>query len=430
MEFPCASLQNQARAKQLEEQLGAKSALVHSVMADLAEAAAEFDEIAAWCSPGIRSFAHYLSIAAGFDDQVGSELLRVGHALRELPRIAEAFRAGRLSFDKVRQITTIATPATEEMFLDIALGASGSQLVRICRAMRRIAKLEANDHDQKQPAERGLWTRYDEDGMMRLVARLPSEDGAVVMAALESITGSRPIAEQADVNDPWAARRADALVAMAEHIVAGGAGELVSSGATRQVVVHVDAGLLTGEMPDGRCYVEGGASLTAEAARRIGCDAQIIPVIEREGLPIDVGRKHRTPPDRLRRALEVRDRFCRFPGCGVPAHRAQSHHVDHWADGGPTTLHNMILLCGFHHRRYHDGGYVIRKRPDGLQFETHDGEVIGSRLRDPVDHDSTSVFRPETALAGWGGFPMDFDHTIFVLANNQQIAEARAAPTT
>jgi len=215
---------------------------------------------------------------------------------------------------------------------------------------------------------------------------------------------------------------------MAEHVLAGGATALVGENAIRQVVVHADINLLTGESPDGRCFIEGGAPLSVEAARRIGCDAEITSIIERDGLPIDVGRTKRFPTDRQRRALEVRDRFCRFPGCGVPANRTHAHHIQHWLDGGPTDLRNLVLLCGFHHRRLHDGGYVIRSSAIGLQFETHDGRVIGSSPSVVDGFPQRKSFQAEAARAEWGGAPMDLDHTIFVLAQYIGPAAERAAP--
>jgi hypothetical protein len=433
LEFPSVCPHRQELAKALEKRIGSGSALAHSALAEVAIAAAEFDDIGGWCAPGIRSFAHWLAISAGFDVHTGSELLRVGQALRVLPRIADAFRSGRLSFDKIRQITTVAAPGTEDVFLDIALGASGSQLTRICTSLRRIANADAPDHDQRLLARRGLWTEMDESGgMMRLVAKLAAEDAAVVMAAIESITGSKPMASDSEVPDPaeepWAARRADALVSMAEHVLAGGATAPVGECPIRQVVVHADISLLTGESPDGRCFIEGGAPLSVEAARRIGCDAEIVSVTERDGLPIDVGRVKRFPTDRLRRALEVRDRFCRFPGCGVPANRAHAHHIQHWLDGGPTDLRNLILLGGFHHRLLHAGGCVIRQSAAGCRFETHDGRTIGSSPPDLTDVRPRESFQCETARAEWGGEPMDLDHTIFVLAQHVPPAAARAAP--
>jgi hypothetical protein len=434
VEFPSVSLDRQDLAQALQERLGSCSARAHSALAAVALAAAEFDEINGWGGGGIRSFEHWLAINAGFDLYTGKELLRVGKALRSLPLITDAFSAGRLSLDKVRQITTIASPATEEMLLEIALGSSGSQLARICSSLRRLANADAPDYDRRQLAARGLWTELDEEGMMRLVATLPAEDAAVVMAALELITGSKPTPDQTknEVKDPaedgWAARRADALVAMCEHVLARGADDLVRSGATRQVVVHVDVGVLTGDAPDGHCHIEDGAPLSVAAARRISCDAEVLQITERDGLPIDVGRKRRFPPDRLRRALEVRDRFCRFPGCGVPARQCHAHHLESWITGGPTSLDNLVLLCSFHHHRHHDGGFRIRKVSERIQFETDDGHVIGSQLADSSAALPSSPFEPETPRATWGGGSMDLDHTIWVIANHMDLAEARAAP--
>jgi hypothetical protein len=433
LQYDCVSPDKQGLAKELDERLGQYSALAHASMAKVASAAADFDEIGGWGSPGIHSLSHWLSINMGFDPRTGSELLRVGQALRALPGVAEAFAAGRLSFDKVRQITSVATPATEEMLLEIARGATGSQLARICSELRRYAEAEARDHDQRQKASRGLWSHVDDDGMMRLVAKLPAEDGAIVMAALESITGCKPPANQSDAevkdpaDEPWAARRADALVAMSNHVLAGGAPNLVKSSGSRQVVIHVDVGVLTGEEPQGRNLVEGGAPLSREAARRIGCDCQIVPVTERDGLPIDVGRARRTISAPLRRAIEIRDRFCRFPGCGVPAHRTEGHHVEHWIDGGATERDNVVLLCLFHHQRLHEGAFQVIKAPGGsFKFVTSDGHVIGER--NLVAPQTQPSFPLETSRALWGGETLDFDHLMYILPHNMELAESRAAP--
>ena len=402
MEYGGVSLENQGLAKALENEICEGSAHVHAGLAKVATACARFDEIGGWCDGGIRSFSHWLTVNAGFDVQTCSELLRVGQALSSLPRIAAAFSAGQLSFDKVRQITTVATPATEQIMLEMAQGASGAQLARICGAMRRVADANAPKRADEHLCLRGLWTRWDDDGMLELKAKLTPEDAAVVQAALESITGSRPVPAATNdvVRDPaddrWAARRADALVAMCENVLAGGAVGLVKSGASTQVVVHVDVGVLTGESTDGRCYVEGGSPLSADSARRLGCDAEVVGVIERARLPIDVGRKQRMVTDKQRLALHVRDRFCRFPGCGVPAQRTEAHHQKHWALGGDTNLDNLLLLCGFHHRRHHDGSYEIRKTADGFAFETHDGRPIRPPARDPVTLDRNPSIGPMT----------------------------------
>lgn len=422
LEYASVDRDKQELAADLDLQLSQFSAQAHASMAKVALAAAEFDELGGWCAPGIRSMAHWMAINVGFDPFSGGELLRVGHALKVLPKIAEAFAAGRLSFDKVRQVTSVATPATEDVLLEIACGASGSQLARICAALRRIVDVS---HHEKQMEKRGLWARIEDDGMMRIVARLSAEDGAVVMAALESITANQP--HDVEAEEPHAARLADSLVAMSNDVLAGGAPNLVKSSGARQVVVHVDVGVLTGEVPEGQCVIESGAPLSKEVARRIGCDCQIVAVTERDGLPIDVGRARRTIPAPLRRALEVRDRFCRFPGCGVPAHRAEGHHVDHWIDGGPTDRDNIVLLCAFHHGRHHDGGFqIVKSAGGGFRFETNDGHAIGER------HLAAPPLRPMFALdharATWGGARLDHDHLLWCVDYNVELAESRAGP--
>src|SRR5207302_7897860 len=202
---------------------------------------------------------------------------------------------------------------------------------------------------------------------------------------------------------------------------------LVKSGAATRVVVQVDVGVLTGESSEGRCYVEGGSPLSAGAARRLGCDAEVVAVTERDGLPIDVGRKQRLANDRLRLALQVRDRFCLFPGCGVPAARTEAHHHEHWALGGETNLANLMLLCGFHHRRHHDGAFEIRKTPAGFVFETSDGHPIKPPPREPVVLEKNPEIVPLTPWSQRRGADVDLHYTMRVYADAYELAEARAA---
>ncbi|TMC94884.1 MAG: DUF222 domain-containing protein, partial [Chloroflexi bacterium] len=198
MEYAGVSFENQDLAKALQNEICEGAAHVHATMAKVAKACAKFDEIGGWCDAGIRSLPHWLTINSGFNEHTSGELLRVGQAMNSLPRIAEAFAAGQLSVDKVRQVTTVATPATEHIMLEIAQGASGAQLARICRSMRRIAEANEPKQANERLRLRGLWTRWDDDGMLELKAKLTPEDAAVVQAALESITGSKPVPEATD----------------------------------------------------------------------------------------------------------------------------------------------------------------------------------------------------------------------------------------
>jgi hypothetical protein len=129
--------------------------------------------------------------------------------------------------------------------------------------------------------------------------------------------------------------------------------------------------------------LEEGPPLAAETARRLACDASIVEIRERDGEPLSVGRKRRTIPPAMRRALHTRDRSCRFPGCDNRRF-LYAHHVQHWAAGGETKLTNLVLLCGRHHRFLHEGGYSIVALGDGrLAFRDPWGGPLPTVPRPP-----------------------------------------------
>ncbi|HEX5420089.1 MAG TPA: DUF222 domain-containing protein [Gammaproteobacteria bacterium] len=148
-----------------------------------------------------------------------------------------------------------------------------------------------------------------------------------------------------------------------------------------QVVVHVDEGALRGGA--------GRAELPIETVKRIVCDGGLIPLVEDEaGMPLALGRKRRVVSPALRRLLWARDRGCTFPGCHR-RHYAEAHHLRHWANGGKTEPGNLTLLCSFHHRLLHEGGFRVRLGRDGrLEYLRADGRVIprsGYRREDMVN---------------------------------------------
>jgi hypothetical protein len=348
-----------AAAADVERRLCELAAHVHAATAELARLAAEFEELEGWCGEGVRSFSHWLTINAGFSPHSGDELLRVGQALQTLPSIRAAFGAGQLSFDSVRELSRVATAEDEDVWLEVAAAASGAQLARICRACRRVLDLDTPQHADEQMRRRGVWTCFEDDGMLQLRALLLPEEGALVKAAIEAVVreadaerkAAEATAESGEAVDeavpdpadePWAARRADALVAVCEHALARDGGALLSDPAALPMLVHVDVGVLTSEDLEGRRHLDGGPALSASTIRRLGCDASVIAITERDGIPINVGRSRRILPRALRRAVQGRDRTCRFPGCAVPAQKTHAHHIEHWADGGPTDLGNLV----------------------------------------------------------------------------------------
>ena len=131
-----------------------------------------------------------------------------------------------------------------------------------------------------------------------------------------------------------------------------------------------------------------------------------------DGAVLDVGRRTRSIPPAIRRALDARDRKCRFPGCA--SHWCDAHHVVHWADGGPTSLDNLLLLCRRHHRAIHEGGCAVWPDADGgFTFVRPDRTPV--QEAPPLPPPGLTAPRPATAIAVWDGTPLDLAWAIDVL---------------
>ncbi len=271
-------------------------------------------------------------------------------------------------------------------------------------------------------------------GTLKITVEVPVEDGEVIAKAIERVAdagdaaiglefaAARRAAGVRDSGEPaangWCAQQADALLAIAKASLAGrvasveahaserpgspdasdasGAGSASHSMADHhQVVIHVDESALRGGI--------GRSDLPIDTVKRLCCDCSVVAIVEDErGTPLDVGRKQRLVSTPLKRALWSRDRGCTFPGCRN-THYVEAHHVRHWADGGDTSLENLMLICWHHHRLLHEGGFAIRRDSDGEPyFVRPDGRVIprcGYRLDDMVDDVAGGSENP--SAEGW-----------------------------
>jgi hypothetical protein len=189
----------------------------------------------------------------------------------------------------------------------------------------------------------------------------------------------------------------------------------------------VDAAVLEDPAHEGQTALEEGIRVSAETSRRLACDAsRVVMAHGPDGQIVEVGARTRTIPPALRRALLHRDQTCRFPGCGV--RDGQGHHVRHWAEGGPTTLSNLALLCRRHHRAVHEEGYQItRGSDDTFQFRRPDGRPLpdvpppapvpadpAEALRDTHDANGLKL-HARTALPQWLGERLDVGWALDVL---------------
>jgi hypothetical protein len=159
---------------------------------------------------------------------------------------------------------------------------------------------------------------------------------------------------------PVATRRADALERLAESFLAGES--RAASGGDRYVVnIHAEADVLQADGAAAQAECEECGHVSAETSRRMACDAAVVRWHEdANGEPLNIGRKSRTIPPAIRRALQKRDGGCRFPGCSCRRF-VDAHHIVHWADGGATAMDNLVLLCRRHHRLVHEGGFGVHR---------------------------------------------------------------------
>jgi 5-methylcytosine-specific restriction endonuclease McrA len=418
-----------AELERLGDEIALLSAHLDAATAQLLDLIREFDARGGW-GTGFRSCAAWLTWRVGLGVGAAREHVRVARALGTLPRLSQALARGELSYAKVRALTRVATAETEERLLAVGRAGTAEHVQRIVRGWRRVDRKAEAREAALQHARRGLHVYPDEDGTVRIRGRVAPEVGALLVKALaaarESLYQRRR--EQPSETDPptMEQQQADALALLAETALHHGI-DPGARGERYQVVVHVDAAVLADPEAPGQSVLEDGVRVPAGTSQRLACDAsRVVMRHDAEGRLLEIGARTRTIPPALRRALHHRDRGCRFPGCGVRF--GQGHHIRHWAQGGPTTLSNLALLCRRHHRAVHEEGYQVERQPDGeLQFRRPNGWVLPDVPPAPeVSGDPVEVIRAQneaaglalharTAMPGWLGERLDVGYAIDVL---------------
>src|SRR2546421_2365530 len=424
--------------ERLGDEIAEISAHLEAATARLLDRIRQFDVREGW-NTGFRSCAAWLSWRVGLDLGAARERVRVARALGTLPSLAQALARGELSYAKVRALTRVANPETEERLLAVGRAGTADHVERIVRGWRRVDRRAEAQETARRHASRALHVYQDEDGMVVIRGRLAPEVGAVLIQALaaarealyqkahaQNVSAGTSGADVSTELPTLPQQQADALALVAETALHHGI-DPGAPGERYQVVVHVDAPVLADPDAPGQSLLEDGTHVSAETSRRVACDAsRVVMRHAADGRIEEVGARTRTIPPALRRALHHRDRGCRFPGCGLPF--GQGHHIHHWANGGPTTLSNLALLCRRHHRAVHEEGYGLERPPDGeLRFRRPDGRILpespppAAVPADPVDalraqHDAQHLrIHARTAMPGWLGERLDVGWAIDVL---------------
>ncbi len=348
--------------------------------AEILRRLAVFDARGGAAADGALSTAAWLRSACRLAPGAATERVAVARALTELPVTAAELGAGEISYRHAAVIATAATelPAAvtsdaEPVLLEAAHRYDPATLRRAVTRLRTSFDPDRAERDAEADyGRRKLFVSPILDGLFALDGLLDAEGGEMLLTALSALDYPLP----AETRTP-AQRRADALVELARRALAGGS--LPEGGGERpHVTVTVDLATLEQRAGAAGAELAWAGPVTAETARRIACDAGVARVITAgRSEPLDVGRRTRVVSPAMRRALAVRDGGCRFPGCDRPPAWTDAHHRKPWAEGGETSMANLLLLCPSHHRYVHEGGWrlvgdptevITAIRPDGVEI--------------------------------------------------------------
>ncbi len=314
---------------------------IHRAEFRLLELICEFDAQRPWRHEAMPSCAHWLNAHCGIDLVTAREKVRIARALPDLPAVRAAFRDGDLSYSKVRAITRIADRDNESDLVAMAKANTAAQVDRVVKSMRQAERLKESSAAFAAYRHRTFDCHVDESGALVFEGRLPAEQGALLLQALDRAMDwlfrgqphdARLRHDDARVEDmPQPVRRADALAILAERFLSQppAAEEGLNTADRFQVIVHAPAGALPeyGDVnPDDPPQLEDGAVLATESVRRIACDSAVVRILTSgDGEVLDVGRKTRVIAPSIRRALKHRDRKIAIRrSLGVAATRVSS----------------------------------------------------------------------------------------------------------
>ncbi len=259
---PVAAQEPEPSNEALGNRIAEAAACIQAATYELLVLIRQFDERAGW--EGFASYAHWLSWRIGLAPGPAREHVRVARALADLPRLSAAMQRGQVSYSKVRAVTRVATPETEQDLLDLALAGTAAHVEQVVRSWRRVDRAAEAADDRQRHDSRALDTWVDDDGMVVVRGRLTPELGAVLRRALDAAMDAAPSPVDADgaaadtaagMAPSVSQRRADALGTVAECALAGGL-DKGTAGDRYQMVVHVDSDTLADDTPadadDGR----------------------------------------------------------------------------------------------------------------------------------------------------------------------------------
>jgi len=367
------------------ERLIAKCNVLSLMQLSVAREAAEFAATDDYEEDGAATPIDWIRFNCHMTGPAAADYVSAGEQFAELPQTVVAMAEGKIGFGHLVAMARTANalsnsasagPFDERRLLKKALENSVGKFHHICRHARHAADPKGYAATEADLVEnRSLRMSTDpDDGAVFLSCILDPAGGAAVRTALE------PLARRSGASDDrnYDRRMADALVDLSMHALDNG---LVPQIASQRTHLQVTTSLETLLGLDGAPAAEMEFSLpiSSKTVERLACDCSITRMLlGSDSMVIDVGRAKRTISGPARKALNVRDRGCTWPGCERPATWSSGHHLVHWIHGGTNEPHNLTLLCYRHHWMVHEGNWQIVRGDDGRMLTIPPTVTFGS----------------------------------------------------
>lgn len=326
---------------------------------DLMEVVTEVERTQFYLADGYQSTAEWLCNFLGTGFCRAGEFVQVALALEELPQLKQAFKEGRISFDHLRALISVANADNESDLLASTEGLPVGDTFKLVKRIRKVSE------DDSRFARKGryLEMRWDhENGVLLLFAVLPEEQGAIVEKAIN--LKAKKIPDDPDDEGgktPMAVKRADALVELAS-------GSENEHAQAARITVHIGPQAL---MAGGTvASIEDGPQISEATAAKLTCDSSVEIITHDEvGTPLNKGRSRRTVDPAQYRQLKERDGHCRWGGCRRRTNLI-AHHILEWAtQDGPTDLDKLVLFCRPHHDMLHANKWKVVGTPPKISIE-------------------------------------------------------------
>ena len=334
---------------------------------------------------GSATVVTWLGRLCGMSTTSAADRLCVGTQLESLPRVARALSSGEIGYQSASLLCHLRDQLGEKRdrfdeveMLELARNHSVSTLRFLCRYARHVADPDGFFRDAEADySRRRLHLSPLIDGMHLIDGLLDAEGGAVLRTALDSLSKRRGVDDQRTHGQ----RAADALVELVHHAL--DQGRLPRRNGVRpHLTLTTTLEGLKNQLGAGPAELELSLPISTRSLERIACDSSVSRVLLADSMVIDVGRATRVVSAPMRRALRVRDKGCRWPGCDRQVGWTSPHHIVAWARNGPSKLTNLVLLCFLHHRQVHEGGWQVVRAGREFRFIPPD-RVVMRRARGP-----------------------------------------------